>query len=116
MVEGRDAAFNSTDGHLCQSKGDGASVAISTVWQRRAAAGTEPVPFRLIRRGSEETGLEHTPHANDPAASVRTEPRSRDCSTQDEPTQGNIWVKNCELPGRVPAVHWWADWKLVTIR
>lgn len=71
---------------------------------------------QLIRRGSKETGLEHTLHANDPAASVRTEQPSGDCSARDEPTQGNIWVKNCELLGRAPAAHRWADWKLVTIR
>lgn len=41
------AALHSTDRHSCQSKGDGASVAISAVWQRQAA-GAEPVPFRLM--------------------------------------------------------------------
>lgn len=90
MFEGRDAAFNSTDGHLCQSKGDGASVAASG----SSGHGASPLQIddaeRLIRRSSKETGLEHTLHANDPAASVRTEQRSGDCSTQDEPTQGNI--------------------------
>lgn len=39
--------LNSTDRHSCQSKGDGASVAISAVWQRQAA-GAEPVSFRLM--------------------------------------------------------------------
>lgn len=50
-LKGHDATFNSTDGHLCQSTGGGASPAISALW-RHQAAGTAPVSFRLMMQSS----------------------------------------------------------------
>lgn len=71
------APLSSTDRHSCQSKGDGASVAISLgrVLASGCGRGASLLQIddaeHLIRRSSKETGLEHTLHSNDPSCWCR---------------------------------------------